>query len=307
MPAWKGRFIKQAISSIIAQTCPDWELIIVDDCSPEPLQEIVSVFRDPRIRYIRNQENLGMKNLVRQWNHCISLSTGDFVVLASDDDVYKETFCAECIRLIKKYPTINLIRSSVETIDENGNHLSSDYIPDEFITKYEYLNLWMSGRLCTCIGNFAFRRAALMREGGFIEFPCGFGSDVATPIVLSNNGVASPPDMLFCFRVSSRHLSADQSRYAEKLEGISMLSEWLQNLDYEIPDNSDDKEFYAIKTPEYLHRKVIYEYFNLVIKYLPLNKLLKYIRNCRLASPADKMMILLRWFKKKIVTHGTTI
>ena len=86
-----------------------------------------------------------------------------------------------------------------------------------------------------------------------------------------------------------------------------MLSEWLQNLDYEIPDNSDDKEFYAIKTPEYLHRKVIYEYFNLVIKYLPLNKLFKYIRNCRLASPADKMMILLRWVKKKIVTHGSTI
>ena len=59
LPAWKGRFLHQAVASIVAQSCPDWELVVVDDCSPEPLAQILSDFDDPRIRYIRNAQNLG--------------------------------------------------------------------------------------------------------------------------------------------------------------------------------------------------------------------------------------------------------
>lgn len=299
MPAWKSRFIRQAILSILRQTCPEWELIVVDDCSPEPLEEIVNTFKDSRIRYIRNDENLGGKDLVRQWNHCITFAKGDFIVLASDDDIYKETFCGECVRLIDKYPSVNLVRSSVETIDEDGKHLYSDYIPSEFISKQEYLYLWLTGQLSTCIGNFAFRRTALMEAGGFISFPCAFGTDVATPIALSNNGVANLPQMLFCFRVSSQHLSADKSRYVEKLEAISQLSEWLQAIDNEGRTTTEFKEYESVMNADYLHRKVVYEYYNLVIKFLPLRKLY-YLRYCRLATPVDKVMMLLRWMKKNI-------
>ena len=297
MPAWKGRFIKQAISSILAQTSPDWELVIVDDCSPEPLKDIVNSFSDPRIRYVRNQVNLGLKNLVEQWNHCITFATGEFIVLPGDDDMYIETFCEEFIRLAEKYPLVDLIRTSTELIDEEGKHLYDDHILPEFTNKYEYLNWWLTGRFCTCIGNFAFRRSALEAMGGFIDFPCAFGSDVATPIALSRNGVANTSDMLFRFRISKQHLSSDTSRYIEKLEAISQLFEWLQALDYDVPNNAKDKEFYAVKNPDYLHRKVVYDYFNQVIKYLPLSKL-NYLTYCRLATPIDKFMMTLRRLKQ---------
>ena len=99
LPAWKARYLKEAVGSIVAQTSPDWELVVVDDCSPEPLGEIVAAFDDPRIRYVRNEKNLGGENLVRQWNHCITFATGDYIVLAADDDLYKPTFCEECLRL----------------------------------------------------------------------------------------------------------------------------------------------------------------------------------------------------------------
>ena len=297
MPAWKGRFIKQAISSILAQTSPDWELVIVDDCSPEPLKDIVNSFSDPRIRYVRNQVNLGLKNLVEQWNHCITFATGEFIVLPGDDDMYIETFCEEFIRLAEKYPLVDLIRTSTELIDEEGKHLYDDHILPEFTNKYEYLNWWLTGRFCTCIGNFAFRRSALEAMGGFIDFPCAFGSDVATPIALSRNGVANTSDMLFRFRISKQHLSSDTSRYIEKLEAISQLFEWLQALDYDVPNSAKDKEFYAVKNPDYLHRKVVYDYFNQVIKYLPLSKL-NYLTYCRLATPLDKFMMTLRRLKQ---------
>ena len=300
LPAWKARFLKEAVASIIAQTCPDWELVIVDDCSPEPLREIVESFGDPRIRYVRNEQNLGGKNLVRQWNHCITFAKGEYIVLAADDDLYRPTFCEECIRLANKYPEVDLIHSSAEQIDEEGKHLWDDSILPEFTNKYEYLNWWVTGRSFTCIGNFAFKRTVLQEIGGFIDFPCAFGSDIATPIALSRNGVANTSEMLFCFRQSTQHLSADSSRFKEKLEAISQLSEWLQAIDYEIPNNPEDKAFYEVKNTDYLHKKAVYDYFNLVIRFIPATRLPEYLKLCRLATFKDKFMMILRWIKRKI-------
>ena len=257
-------------------------------------------FKDPRIRYYRNEENIGGKDLVRQWNHSISFATGDYVVLAADDDKYKPEFCEDVLRLAEKYPEVDLIHSSVEQIDEDGFHLWDDSILPEYTSKYEYLNWWLTGRSFTCVGNFAFKRSALMAMGGFMDFPCAFGSDIATPISLSKNGVANTQQMLFCFRQSEQHLSADRSRFKEKLEAISLLSVFLRSIHYEEPDNTADKEFYSIVNEDYLHKKCVYDYFNLVIKYLPISKL-KYLKLCRLATLSDKGMMVLRWIKYKLV------
>ncbi len=300
LPAWKGKYLFEAISSIVSQTIKDWELVVVDDCSPEPVGEIVASFKDPRIRYYRNEENIGGKDLVRQWNHSISFAAGEYVVLAADDDKYKPEFCEEMLRLAEKYPEVDLIHSSVEQIDEDGHHLWNDSILPEYTSKYEYLNWWLTGRSFTCVGNFAFKRSALMAMGGFMDFPCAFGSDIATPISLSKNGVANTQQMLFCFRQSEQHLSADRSRFKEKLEAISQLSDFLRSIHYEEPDNTADKEFYSIVNEDYLHKKCVYDYFNLVIKYLPISKL-KYLKLCRLATLSDKGMMVLRWIKYKLV------
>ena len=301
LPAWKSSFLNAAISSIVHQTASDWELVVVDDCSPEPLQQIVESFEDPRIQYIRNEKNLGGENLVRQWNHSISFATGDYIVLAADDDLYKPTFCEEVIRLAEKYPAVDLIHSSVEQIDENGNHLWDDSILPEFTSKYEYLNWWLTGRSFTCIGNFAFKRSTLLAMGGFMDFPCAFGSDIATPISLSKSGVANTQEMLFCFRQSTQHLSADSSRFKEKLEAISQLSEFLRAIRYEEPDNPVDRAFYSIVNEDYLHKKCVYDYFNLVIQYLPIGKLSSFLKCCRLAAPKDKAIMVLRWIKRRFL------
>ena len=301
LPVWKGKYLFEAISCIVSQTCKDWELIVVDDCSPDPIRVIVDHFDDPRIRYYRNEKNIGGKDLVRQWNYSLSFATGDYIVLASDDDLYKPTFCEDIIRLAEKYPQVDLIHSSVEQIDENGNHLWDDSILPELTNKYEYLNWWLTGRSFTCIGNFAFKRSSLNAMGGFMDFPCAFGSDIATPISLSQNGVANTQEMLFCFRQSEQHLSADSSRFKEKLEAISQLSEFLRAIHYEEPDNNRDQAFYSIVNEDYLHKKCIYDYFNLVIKYLPLRHVFPYIKNCRLANRKDKVMMVFRWIKNRLI------
>jgi hypothetical protein len=136
--------------------------------------------------------------------------------------------------------------------------------------------------------------------GGFINFPCGFCSDVATPIALSRNGVANTSEMLFCFRISDGHLSSDTSRFEEKLEAFSQMSEWLQAIDYEVPEDPEDRAYYSVMNPDYLHRKVVYEYFNLILNKVPLKQVPHLLRRCRLATPKDKLMMVLRWFKRRL-------
>lgn len=300
MPAFKGRFLKEAIDSIVGQTVQDWELVIVDDCSPEYLKVIVDSYHDSRIRYIRNEQNIGGNDLVKQWNHSISFASGEWLILAADDDLYRPTFCEECIRLANKYPQVDIIHSSVEQIDEYGKHLWDDTILSEYTSRYEYLNAWLRGISFTCIGNFMFRRSTLLDHGGFIDFPCAFGSDIATPIRQAYNGVANTQSMSFCFRQSAQHLSADMSRFKEKLEAISSLSEWIEQLDWPRPDNPSDQEFYTIVNHDYLHKKCIYDYFNLVLKYLPAKNLPAYLKLCRRATFTDKIIMTLRWIKHKI-------
>lgn len=301
LPAYKARFLSQAIDSILQQSISDWELIIVDDQSPEDLHSIVASYFDTRIHYYRNERNLGGENLVRQWNYCITLASGDWIVLAADDDVYAPTFCEECEKLIAKYPQVDLIRSRVLQIDEESKPLWEDGVLSEFTNKYEYLHDWITAKAFTCIGNFMFRRSALLAMGGFMDFPCAFGSDIATPIALSVNGVANTSEMLFSFRQSAQHLSADKSRFKEKLAGITQLSQWLRNLKYETPEDDKDRAFCSVMTPRYLHDKCVYDYFNLVIQYIPLNRLSEYLRLCPLASLKDKLMMVLRWVKRKVV------
>lgn len=301
MPAYKARFLKQAIESILCQTLSDWELVIVDDKSPENLKSVVDKYSDPRIRYYRNEHNLGGENLVRQWNYCITLAKGDWIALAADDDLYSPTFCEECLRLIKKYPTVDLVRARVLQIDESGKPLWNDGVLSEITNKYEFLYDWLTAKAFTCIGNYLFRKEALMKMGGFMDYPCAFGSDIATPIALSKNGVANTADMLFSFRQSGQHLSADTSRFKEKIAGITQLSEWFRNLKYEEPENEADKQFYSILNEKYLHDKCVYDYFNLVIKNVPFSDLSRYLSSCKLADNSDRLMMFLRWIKNRIL------
>lgn len=291
MPAYKSAFLRQAIDSILSQTSENWELVIVDDCSPNDLGSIVACYNDVRIQYFRNDVNLGGKNLVSQWNHSIKFARGEWVVLAADDDEYDPMFCETIIGLSEKYPYVDLIRSRVEQIDEKGAHLWDDGTLSELTDKDEYFVSWMDARVFDCIGNFAFRRETLEQMGGFIDFPCAFGSDIATPVALSKNGVANTSEMLFKFRQSSNHLSGDTSKYDEKLAAISQMYSWFLRQDF------------LMKYSERLHGKCVYDYFNLVIKNVSLRQLPGKLKACVHASAFEKMLMVLRWTKRRLISN----
>ena len=80
IPAYKGQYLGEALTSCIQQSFSDFEVIVVDDCSPYNLQSIVALYNDGRIRYFRNENNIGAVNVVDNWNKCLALSKGDYII-----------------------------------------------------------------------------------------------------------------------------------------------------------------------------------------------------------------------------------
>ena len=87
IPAYNGaRFLRQCIDSILAQTFADFELLVVDDQSSDDTLSIVESYaaQDPRIRVLRNEQNLG---LVGNWNRCVELARGEWIKFVFQDDL----------------------------------------------------------------------------------------------------------------------------------------------------------------------------------------------------------------------------
>ena len=78
-----AHLLGECINSILAQTYENFEILVMDDCSPDNTGDVAQSFGDPRIRYIRNDPNLGH---LRNYNKGIDLARGEFVWLISADD-----------------------------------------------------------------------------------------------------------------------------------------------------------------------------------------------------------------------------
>ena len=187
LPAYKGRYLRDSIESILRQDYQDFELIVVDDCSPDSLQEIVSSFQDSRVSYYRNEQNIGGKNLVAQWNHCLSYAKGEYVILATDDDLYEKNFLSSFVPLIEKYPFADLFRARVLVVDSENKIKEIDRCFKEHLTEAEF-RYHMMHAIRGGIPQYIFRREALNAKGGFIDFPLAWGSDDATAMMMSQHG-----------------------------------------------------------------------------------------------------------------------
>ena len=93
-----GRYIRETIQSVINQTYCCWEMIIVDDCSIDDTDKVVSSFQDPRIKYIKNTENCGA---AVSRNKAIREAKGVYIAFLDSDDLWTPDKLEKQIRFMK--------------------------------------------------------------------------------------------------------------------------------------------------------------------------------------------------------------
>lgn len=96
----KAGSIAQALDSVMAQECQDFEVIVVDDGSTDGGAAVVENYADPRIRMVR-QENAGVS---AARNRGIEEAKGEYVAFLDADDVWMPGFLSEIVALQKEFP-----------------------------------------------------------------------------------------------------------------------------------------------------------------------------------------------------------
>jgi glycosyltransferase involved in cell wall biosynthesis len=121
-----GRFVRRAIDSVLQQSYPDWELILVDNASDDDTWEIAQAYaaQESRIRIFQHPENIGP---VRNWQKGLSLAQGTYACLLFSDDWYEPEFLSESLSLIEAdfgigfvYSCVEVFRSVEQGIESTG-------------------------------------------------------------------------------------------------------------------------------------------------------------------------------------------
>lgn len=108
VPCYKlAHLLSECVNSILAQTYKDFEILIMDDCSPDHTPQVARSFDDPRVKHIRNEPNLGH---LRNYNKGIELARGKYVWLISADDFLRRPYVLErYVNLMEAHPRVGYV------------------------------------------------------------------------------------------------------------------------------------------------------------------------------------------------------
>jgi glycosyltransferase involved in cell wall biosynthesis len=121
IPAYKPDFLAQAISSVLAQTFRDYEILISDDSRDGSIQRVVERFKDPRIRLVEGPR----KGLVPNSAHVWENARGEFLKFVYDDDFILPFALAELTKYLAHDPAFTYAFSFRHIVDERGGIRSS--------------------------------------------------------------------------------------------------------------------------------------------------------------------------------------
>ncbi len=140
-------FLDKAIESAINQDFADYEILVVDDCSTDRSLELAQGYESGTgftYRVEKTSRNLGM---TENWNHCLDLAQGKYVVLLNADDILHQNFLRINTSLLEEYPSASHV--GVEAVIINGQ--------GEVIRKHT--NFYPGS--CFCPGDEEFRILSL--------------------------------------------------------------------------------------------------------------------------------------------------
>lgn len=138
MPAYNmERYIEEAIRSVMNQTYPCWEMIVVDDGSSDATREIVESLakEDSRIQLFCNSENCGA---AVSRNRAFGMCKGSYVALLDSDDLWHPEKLERQVNLAQETGA-DIVYCSYGIIDEHGNKACEDFIVPEFTTFESFL------------------------------------------------------------------------------------------------------------------------------------------------------------------------
>jgi glycosyltransferase involved in cell wall biosynthesis len=147
----RASFIGATLESVLSQTYPHYEIIVVDNCSTDNTDEVLQPFiQTGRIRFIKHEQNY---ERARGRNTGLSVANGDFVTLLDSDDFMYPANLADAAEYARMHPDIKCFHNLYEFVDANRRVLQRLPMP----SLSNQLKAIAGGNFMTCIGDFIHR------------------------------------------------------------------------------------------------------------------------------------------------------
>lgn len=238
-------FVEETIVSVIEQTFPDWELLLVDDGSTDRSASIARQYVDEfpgKIRCVTHEANRNL-GVSASRNLGLRVSRGEYVAFVDADDVWLPEHLATYVEMLQRHPGADLAFG--RTIywhswdrSADGSQQHADYAPPlgrlkvgTSIPAPEVLSNMLLGTVavpCTC--SLTVRRNAIIDVGGFEDsFPGAYEDQVIYAKLLLNCSAVATDDCLDLYRQHGQSMSArSRNRETEAAERRRFL-EWLSS------------------------------------------------------------------------------
>lgn len=186
-----------AIDQLTGQTYKNIELIISDNYSDDATQTVCESYakKDKRIRYIRQEKNIGMYN---NFNFVLEQAKGALFLWATDDDEWEKNFIERMVALHLKHPTATIATSNYELFSENFTE-TTNYKYPEIASLPRSTNIYLYHAVFVTYG--LVKTKALKKINGFFTYPWpipdGIGDILVALRLLLTGDVAFDKDVLW--------------------------------------------------------------------------------------------------------------
>ncbi|HET6993726.1 MAG TPA: glycosyltransferase family 2 protein [Chitinophagaceae bacterium] len=133
----RAHWIRQAIESALAQDYPNLEIIISDNCSTDNSDEVIKSYcHDQRIRYSRNEQNIGM--IANFQKAFFELAKGEYIAnISSDDYLVNPRFISRAMNIVSKYENISIVFAIHQSLNEKTGILGANSLPGKFDIEFK--------------------------------------------------------------------------------------------------------------------------------------------------------------------------
>jgi glycosyltransferase involved in cell wall biosynthesis len=155
-----GKYVADAIGSVLRQDFTDFELLIINDGSKDHSADVIAGYDDPRIRVL-HQENIG---LVATLNRGLAVAAGEYIARFDADDICYPTRLREQLEFLRANPDYVLVGAEADYMDEAGNYIFTYRFRD-----YEDAEIKANAfRQCPVIhASVMYRKQAVIDAGGY--------------------------------------------------------------------------------------------------------------------------------------------
>jgi glycosyltransferase involved in cell wall biosynthesis len=222
IPFYQGHaYLRAAIASVLRQTSPNWKLVVCDDGPEAGTAELVAFFTDPRIRYLRNERNLGMAG---NWNRCLEVAETDLVNLLHNDDELLPNYVELMLRAGRDYPGAAAFFCRAKVINAHGRETFSfvDFVK-RFLVSRASGPLVLRGREAVARlmrGNFimcptvCYRKSRIPADPFRPEWRMVLDLDFFTRLLLDGEYLVGLPETALAYR---RHMENATEAYTASL------------------------------------------------------------------------------------------